>query len=125
MSTCLLFLAPVLVTLALKVDSLVGIERAPSSLADSDGISRHRVNEVLDIAGLSDVAGQRVSTFSLGMNQRLGIAAPQPRRLQAEDPGPEIHAPSRLMARAWAMSFQRCGLGWRSGTLWWCPLPIL
>jgi len=33
------------------------------------------VTEVLDIAGLSDVAGKRVSTFSLGMNQRLGIAA--------------------------------------------------
>ena len=33
MSTCLLFLAPLLVTLALKVNSLVGIERAPNSLA--------------------------------------------------------------------------------------------
>ncbi len=44
-------------------------------LADSNGISRRRVSEVLDIAGLSDVAGQRVGTFSLGMNQRLGIAA--------------------------------------------------
>jgi MFS family permease len=33
MSTCLLFLAPALVSLALKVNSLVGIERAPSSLA--------------------------------------------------------------------------------------------
>jgi MFS family permease len=33
MSTCLLFLAPALVTLALKVNSLVGLERAPSSLA--------------------------------------------------------------------------------------------
>ena len=33
MSTSLLFLAPLLVTLALKVDSLVGIERAPGSLA--------------------------------------------------------------------------------------------
>src|ERR1700729_472195 len=33
MSTSLLFLAPLLVTLALKVDSLVGIERAPDSLA--------------------------------------------------------------------------------------------
>ena len=31
--------------------------------------------EVLDIVGLSDVAGKRVGTFSLGMNQRLGIAA--------------------------------------------------
>jgi ABC-2 type transport system ATP-binding protein len=44
-------------------------------LADSNGISRRRVSEVLDIAGLSDVAGKRVGTFSLGMNQRLGIAA--------------------------------------------------
>ena len=44
-------------------------------LADSNGITRRRVGEVLDIAGLSDVAGQRVGTFSLGMNQRLGIAA--------------------------------------------------
>jgi ABC-2 type transport system ATP-binding protein len=44
-------------------------------LADSNGISRRRVSEVLEIAGLSDVAGQRVGTFSLGMNQRLGIAA--------------------------------------------------
>ena len=38
MSTSLLFLAPVLLTLALKVDSLVGIERAPSSLALVAGI---------------------------------------------------------------------------------------
>ena len=33
MSTCLVFLAPVLVTLALKVNSLVGIDKAPGSLA--------------------------------------------------------------------------------------------
>src|SRR5450755_1777791 len=38
MSTNLLFLAPVLVTLALKVDSLVGIQRAPASLALVAGI---------------------------------------------------------------------------------------
>ena len=44
-------------------------------LADSNGIARSRVNEVLDIVGLSDVAGKRVGTFSLGMSQRLGIAA--------------------------------------------------
>jgi ABC-2 type transport system ATP-binding protein len=43
-------------------------------LADSNGIARRRVAEVLDIVGLSDVAGKRVGTFSLGMNQRLGIA---------------------------------------------------
>ncbi len=38
MGTCLLFLAPVLVTLALKVNSLVGIEEAPNSLALVTGI---------------------------------------------------------------------------------------
>jgi MFS family permease len=38
MSTSLLFLAPMLVTLALKVDSLVGIQRAPGSLALVAGI---------------------------------------------------------------------------------------
>jgi ABC-2 type transport system ATP-binding protein len=44
-------------------------------LADSNGIARRRVSDVLDIVGLSDVAGKKVGTFSLGMNQRLGIAA--------------------------------------------------
>ena len=44
-------------------------------LADSNGIDRRRVSEVLDMVGLSDVAGKRVGTFSLGMSQRLGIAA--------------------------------------------------
>jgi MFS family permease len=38
MGTCLLFLAPLLVTLALKVDSLVGIERAPANLAVVAGV---------------------------------------------------------------------------------------
>ncbi len=38
MSTILLFLAPLLVTLALKVNSLVGIERAPNSLALVAGV---------------------------------------------------------------------------------------
>jgi MFS family permease len=38
MGTCLVFLAPALVTLALKVNSLVGIERAPNSLALVAGV---------------------------------------------------------------------------------------
>jgi MFS family permease len=38
MGTCLLFLAPLLVTLALKVNSLVGIDRAPNSLALVAGV---------------------------------------------------------------------------------------
>ena len=45
------------------------------SLAATHGIGRGRVDEVVGLVGLTDVAGRRVSGFSLGMNQRLGIAA--------------------------------------------------
>jgi ABC-2 type transport system ATP-binding protein len=58
-------------------------------LADSNGIGRFRVAEVLDMVGLSDVAGRRVGTFSLGMNQRLGIAAAllgDPQTLMFDEP---------------------------------------
>jgi ABC-2 type transport system ATP-binding protein len=44
-------------------------------LAQSNGIGRRRVGEVLDLVGLSDVAHRRARGFSLGMTQRLGIAA--------------------------------------------------
>jgi ABC-2 type transport system ATP-binding protein len=44
-------------------------------LARSNGLPRKRVDEVLDIVGLSGVAGKRAGAFSLGMSQRLGIAA--------------------------------------------------
>jgi ABC-2 type transport system ATP-binding protein len=45
------------------------------SVAQSNGIGRRRVTEVLELAGLEAVAGRRVREFSLGMKQRLGIAA--------------------------------------------------
>jgi ABC-2 type transport system ATP-binding protein len=45
------------------------------ALAQTQGIGRKRVDEVLDIVGLKDVAKKRVGGFSLGMGQRLGIAA--------------------------------------------------
>ena len=45
------------------------------SLARTHGIARSRVDEVLGLVGLSDVAHKRVGAFSLGMGQRLGIAA--------------------------------------------------
>ncbi|HEY5874410.1 MAG TPA: ATP-binding cassette domain-containing protein, partial [Ilumatobacteraceae bacterium] len=44
-------------------------------LAHSNGIERARVGQVLELVGLGDVADRRVATFSLGMRQRLGIAA--------------------------------------------------
>jgi ABC-2 type transport system ATP-binding protein len=46
-----------------------------AALAAGNAIGRHRVDEVLGLAGLGEVAGQRVGKFSLGMAQRLGIAA--------------------------------------------------
>lgn len=46
-----------------------------TSLAIANKIPTTRVEEVLDIVGLSDVASQRAGRFSLGMSQRLGIAA--------------------------------------------------
>jgi ABC-2 type transport system ATP-binding protein len=45
------------------------------SLARSNHIGRSRVTQVLELTGLSAVAKHRVGTFSLGMKQRLGIAA--------------------------------------------------
>ena len=45
------------------------------ALAAAGGIARSRVGEVLRMVGLETVAGKRAGTFSLGMAQRLGIAA--------------------------------------------------
>jgi ABC-2 type transport system ATP-binding protein len=45
------------------------------ALAQTNGIGRRRVDEVIGLAGLDSVAGKRAGGFSLGMGQRLGIAA--------------------------------------------------
>ena len=45
------------------------------ALARSNGIPRSRVEEVLGLVGLDTVAGRRAGAYSLGMRQRLGIAA--------------------------------------------------
>lgn len=44
-------------------------------LADANAIARSRVDEVLASVGLTDVGDRRVGSFSLGMEQRLGITA--------------------------------------------------
>ena len=44
-------------------------------LAQSNNLPRSRVGEVLGLVGLTVVAGKRAKGFSLGMGQRLGIAA--------------------------------------------------
>jgi ABC-2 type transport system ATP-binding protein len=43
-------------------------------LAQSQGLPRRRVDEVIDLVGLHDVAHERAGSFSLGMRQRIGIA---------------------------------------------------
>jgi ABC-2 type transport system ATP-binding protein len=45
------------------------------ALAQSNGLPRGRVDEMLELTGLSAVAKKRITGFSLGMSQRLGIAA--------------------------------------------------
>ncbi|WP_022881015.1 ABC transporter ATP-binding protein [Gryllotalpicola ginsengisoli] len=45
------------------------------ALAATHGIPKARVGEVIEMTGLEKVAGKRVGGFSLGMGQRLGIAA--------------------------------------------------
>jgi ABC-2 type transport system ATP-binding protein len=45
------------------------------ALAQSNRIPRRRVDEVLALVGLTDVASRKAGGFSLGMGQRLGIAA--------------------------------------------------
>ncbi|MEU9556129.1 ABC transporter ATP-binding protein [Streptomyces fumanus] len=58
-------------------------------LAQSNGIDRRRVHEVLDTVGLTSVAKKKAKGFSLGMGQRLGIAGAllgDPRILMFDEP---------------------------------------
>ena len=45
------------------------------AIAATESISRSRVEQVIELAGLEDVADRRAGSFSLGMGQRLGIAS--------------------------------------------------
>ncbi len=59
------------------------------ALAASNGLPRQRVDHVLDLVGLHEVANKRVGGFSLGMKQRLGLAAAMlgdPRTLVFDEP---------------------------------------
>jgi len=72
-------------------------------LATTNGIPRSRVDEVIELVGLTEVANQRVGSFSMGMGQRVGIAAAllgDPQTVILDEPvnglDPEgIHYPAR------------------------------
>ena len=44
------------------------------AFAQTADLGKNRVGKVLELVGLTDVAGRRAGEFSMGMHQRLGVA---------------------------------------------------
>ncbi|MEV2268414.1 ABC transporter ATP-binding protein [Nonomuraea africana] len=81
-------------------------------LAQSNGIGRARVADVMDLVGLSQVARKRVGTFSFGMRQRLGIGAAllgDPQVLVLDEPMNGLDAEGILWVRTLMRSFAAQG----------------
>ena len=85
------------------------------ALAQTNGINRRRVDEVIDLVGLRDVAGMRVGGFSLGMGQRLGVASAllgNPETVVLDKPAngldPEGVLWMRTMLKTWPPMAIRC-----------------
>lgn len=78
------------------------------ALAATHGISDARVNKVLELTGLESVAHKRVGGFSLGMGQRLGIAAAllgDPKVLVLDEPVNGLDPDGVLWVRSFVRAF--------------------
>jgi len=81
-------------------------------LACSQGLPPSRVNEVIKQAGLQDVARRKAGGFSLGMRQRLGIAAAMlgdPQILMLDEPFNGLDPEGIVWMRGFLRSFARQG----------------
>jgi ABC-2 type transport system ATP-binding protein len=85
-----------------------------SILADAGGIKQSRVDEVLDIVGLMDVAKDKPGKFSLGMSQRLGIAAAilgEPKYLILDEPANGLDPEGIAWLRQFLRDYAKDGRG--------------
>lgn len=83
-------------------------------LADEGGISHWRVDEVLELVGLSKVAKKSPGKFSLGMSQRLGIAAAilgKPRYLLLDEPANGLDPEGIAWLRQFIRDYAKQGNG--------------
>jgi ABC-2 type transport system ATP-binding protein len=83
-------------------------------LADEGGVPLSRVNEVLEIVGLSDVAKKAPGKFSLGMSQRLGIAAAilaKPKYLMLDEPANGLDPEGIVWLRQFLKDYAKDGNG--------------
>jgi len=83
-------------------------------LAAAGNIPSKRVDEVLDIVGLTDVAKQKPGKFSLGMSQRLGIAAAilgEPKYLILDEPANGLDPEGIAWLREFLKDYAKPGRG--------------
>jgi ABC-2 type transport system ATP-binding protein len=83
-------------------------------LAAAGGIPQKRVDEVLDTVGLSDVAKDKPGKFSLGMSQRLGIAAAilgEPKYLILDEPANGLDPEGIAWMRQFLRDYAKDGRG--------------